>query len=126
MSTPDSPSSALDQIRERHVERVKLAPGFGADPGDFERLIKAVEAVLDLHRPQESVVRNICAAHANPKLRKSATLAVFRAEVDACPDCRKEDVQVCAHCDCPNDTWPCPTYRAITDALTGKEGSDEQ
>jgi hypothetical protein len=83
-------------------------------------LVAAVEAALKLHRPLESVVRNICAAHATgSKWRKSATLAEFRAEVEACPDCRKEDVQVCAHCQCPDDEWPCPTYRAITTALTG-------
>lgn len=128
LSDPDNDDAADLLFRADSPQATEADAEFIAHArADVPRLIKAVEAVLKLHRPQESVVRNICAAHATgPKWRKSSTLAVFRAEVDACPDCRKEDVQVCAHCDCPNDTWPCPTYAAITAALTGEEASDEQ
>jgi hypothetical protein len=44
-----------------------------------------------------------------------------------CPECTVTEKYVCATCrhECPDDDgWPCPTYRAITAALTGEEAGD--
>lgn len=92
---------------------------------DRDRLLGAVRAVAAFHVPHEVPSTRICAAHASgPKWRQSATLAEFRDEADACPDCVRTMQTVCAHCECPNDDWPCPTAQAITRVLLGKEGSD--
>jgi len=54
----------------------------------------AVKAVLDIHRKQERpvLVTNKHGTH---------------------------EEYVCEHCACPNDRWPCPTWRAVMNVLTG-------
>jgi len=60
---------------------------------DNARLVEALEAVVGLHTPRKVICLN-------PLHDK---------------DC---DAEVCDTCDTP---WPCPTVRAITEALTTKE-----
>jgi hypothetical protein len=75
----------------------------------------AVQAVLKLHVRQDKPVRSLdwaCARHMRPGLPD------FPA-VMACPDCRTSEYYVCSHCQCPRDAWPCATYRAVSDALSG-------
>jgi len=60
---------------------------------DVPRLVDALEAVVGLHSPRKVICLN-------PLHDK---------------DC---DAEVCDTCDTP---WPCPTVRAITEALTTKE-----
>jgi hypothetical protein len=86
------------------------------------RLLAAVEAVLAIHVPHEVPSTRICAEHASgPKWRTSATLGEFRDEANACPDCVTTMQTVCAHCDCPNDEWPCPTVQAVAKELLSEE-----
>jgi hypothetical protein len=134
MTSPDPPAAALlAQIRERNA---KTGGGYSSNPGDYirsaedvPRLLAAVERVLNLHAPYSTVTRHICPVHATGMSGRAwASLKTYRDEVDACPDCRKEEVQVCSECRnaCPDDDkWPCPTYRAITAALTGTQLSED-
>jgi hypothetical protein len=94
-------------------------------PSPVDALLAAVEAALELHRPQEVPVSRICPAHASgPLWRASATLAQFRDEIEVCSDCLTEPDVFCA--ECRDENWPCPTYAAITRALTGEDGCDER
>jgi hypothetical protein len=88
---------------------------------DVPLLLRAVRAVREIHWPREITETTVCTAHASgSKWRRSATLAEFRAETRACPDCLEIRKVICDHCGCPNDEWPCPTSEAITRALTGE------
>jgi hypothetical protein len=82
-------------------------------------LLAGLEAALKLHARQEKPVRSWdfdlrCAEHDWTK----ATVRSFE-EVRRCPACSYRERWVCKHCRCPDDEWPCPTYRAITEALPG-------
>lgn len=107
----------LAEIRDR-VERVQY------HTGDVSRLLTAVEAVLELHKPT---------------WRESWRTAVCESGDCDCPDPddtnsdepHLEDVHVCLHCgefiesadddaDPRPAVWPCPTYAAIIAALNGE------
>jgi hypothetical protein len=87
------------------------------------RLVAAVEAVLELHTRQDKPV--LCWDHVCDAHRDKRGIPVQPPPRD-CPGCRFHEMRVCQYCSCPNDEWPCPTYRAITAALTGEEASDER
>jgi hypothetical protein len=90
--------AATDRIREDHLPA----------------LLAVADAVLKLHRPQDKPVHSwdhVCPAH-----RDRRGLAIPR-EALGCPDCRFSEITVCRHCTCPNDEWPCPTYRRAEAAL---------
>ncbi len=89
---------------------------------DVPRLAAAVEAVLAVHVRQEQPVRHYGLGDACPKHHLNAFGRPNYATFRDCPDCRYTEYYVCSHCQCPHDNWPCPTYRAITTALTGGTG----
>lgn len=95
------------------------------------KLLKAVEAALNLHHRGDEPDRthHVCPEHVRQHPR-AQELRAWREAVGACPDCTVTERYVCAHercrAGCPDDDgWPCPTYRDITAALTGKEAGDE-
>ena len=80
-----------------------------------------LDAVLALHVRQDRPVISwdrLCLAH-----RDARGFADRQRGLRDCPDCKFSEIYVCRHCSCPNDFWPCPTYRAVLAALTGKEAS---
>jgi hypothetical protein len=113
MAVPDDLATVLWQIKDGNID--SYAEG---STSPIPRLLAAVEAVLNLHVMQETPVLcwdRVCDAH-----RDKRGVAVQPPPGD-CPDCRFRDMWVCRHCNCPNDEWPCPTYRAISAALLGEE-----
>jgi hypothetical protein len=102
----------------------EIGARFGARPGDVERLLAAVDAVLGRHVPKTLAVRHVCKRHgamgwpgrpASPE------------QIDVCPDCTLVERKACAACDpvCPDDNeWPCADYLAISRALLGEESPD--
>jgi hypothetical protein len=125
----DDAAAILARLRDEAAAIVSgLAPSLdprqayaaGALHGCALKALAAVEAAMELHRVQERPVRSwdhVCPVHrdargfADPRQR----------DMRDCPDCRFSEIYVCRHCGCPNDFWPCPTYRAILAALAGKE-----
>jgi hypothetical protein len=134
--TPDPVAAELAAIEDRLEHAVKLAETFGehADLREFAakdapRLLGAVGAVLVRHQPKTVTVREMCSAHAwGTKAGHSVSLAKFRDEVDACPDCTSREQVECTGCnpECPDDNvWEnCPERAGITAKLLGKEESD--
>ena len=113
--TTDPVAAYLAQVR-------KEFDVFG-EASALPRLHAALGAVLALHVRQGKPVRNyskMCPEHAwNPADRSIGRLEDIRD----CPDCGYTEYYVCAHCECPDDKWPCPTYRAISAELLGEGGS---
>jgi hypothetical protein len=128
----DRVASTLTGIRERYRVSFTTLPGYSAtlsgaewthvnSADDIPLLLTALEAALALHTRQDKPVHcwdHVCDAH-----RDQFGFPVQPPPRD-CPDCRFRDMYVCKHCQCPNDEWPCPTYLAITAALTGKEAGE--
>lgn len=88
---------------------------------DIPRLLAVADTVLALHVRQDRPVISwdrLCLAH-----RDARGFADRQRGLRDCPDCKFSEIYVCRHCSCPNDFWPCPTYRALLAALTGKEAS---
>jgi hypothetical protein len=118
MPDTDPLSSALEEIRERDTAGITGHPWVENVP----RLLAALDAVLGLHSRREKPSHCYdldlrCAAHDWTKN------AIHRFEVVRdCPDCTYRDRWYCTHCD--HEEWPCPTYSAVAEALTG-EGGDE-
>jgi hypothetical protein len=96
----DDLTATLTAIRERYAAR----------PGDVERLLTALDRVLELHSRweirdgddgegelEQAVCRHCCAADGGGQT---------------------ED---CAVTHMADECWPCPTYRAVTAALTGAD-----
>jgi len=128
MRADDPLSAVLAEVRARNEDRVRFyayteyTVERDVAEGDVRRLLAALDAALALHVRQEKPVRSwdhVCGAH-----RDARGFADPRQmQMRDCPDCVFSDLYVCRHCPCPNDMWPCPTYRAILAALTGK-GAD--
>ncbi len=133
MPDPSALTGALDVIREHAtaVSRLRLEnPGIElgtaavllSAAADVPRLLAAVDAVLARHVPRTVTVRNLCPAHSTSDQLRRMTSREERAVIDACPDCRREQVTECAGCDpaCPDgNAWPCADVRAITRELPG-------
>lgn len=122
-------SAALEEIRDRNENTIRtlaLTDWTLRDHpcGDVRRLLAVADVALKLHRRSDEPVktRHVCSVHAylhHPSPQ-------WRADVEACPDCTVTEKWVCAEpsCrhECPDDDeWPCPTFEAISRALTGKE-----
>jgi hypothetical protein len=131
MADDDQVAAVLAAMRERSE---RALPRLGALPianeavrslmesaGDVPRLLAAVTGGLAVHVRQERPVRSYDLDLRCPAHNQVAHLAGFAA-IRACPDCSYREYHVCAHCSCPNERWPCPTYLAITRELL-KEGN---
>lgn len=112
----------LDAAIRAHVGRLCQAPD-ERTPIDrlalaeaYYRATQVIGVVLDLHamHPEpRRVYEQLCDRHSSPA---DPDFPAFEA-IDACPECRCSVQWVCSHCECPNDTWPCPTIKAIAGAL---------
>jgi len=131
MPDDDRVASTLAEWRQ-NLGRPSILATQSERRADAERIarkaVAALEAVLKLHTPRQSVVRHICKRHgAGIGTTRTMTAAEWRDEVDACPDCIKQPTTICAHCEniriC-DDEWPCPTCVAITTTLTRGGGDD--
>lgn len=102
---------------------------------DVPRLLEAVEAVLAIHRPQEVYALSVMASDTRNPPRVWCGHGYEETENDRhqmtdddsiiCLD--KHEGAVCAECweeGGEQVEWPCPTYRAITAALTGEASTD--
>ena len=120
---------ATARLRQEMIDAANvLLPGLdprkasaaGALHGHALKALAGLDAVLALHVRQDRPVISwgrVCPAH-----RDGRGLADPRQyEARDCPDCAFSEIYVCRHCSCPNDSWPCPTYRAVLAALAGKE-----
>lgn len=85
---------------------------------DVPLLLRAVQAALELHKPEGYTETHIyCATH---EARAGSRVISDIAEREACPRCATARRVRCWQSYCP-DEWPCPTYTAITAELTRKE-----
>jgi hypothetical protein len=86
-------------------------------------LLGAVEAVLALHVRQAAPVRihNLCPEHASLSALRDKRV---RIEVETCTACTITQQFVCQHCSCPNEEWPCLTFRVLSAEMLGKDGAD--
>lgn len=76
--------------------------------------VAAVERVRALHTRSDRpvVTRHVCTEHAYAHV----PTAGWHDAVKNCPACTVTERYVCTHCrhECPDDdTWPCPTVRAL-------------
>jgi len=142
MSNADPLAAELAAIERRHAKikqpgglrwdfdggyAANDAEGVGrllASTDDVPRLLAAVEAVLALHVKQEEPVRSYGPGDSCPQHLMTALGRRNYATMHKCPDCRYTEYFVCEYCDRSNDTWPCPTYAAISSALLGEAGTD--
>lgn len=106
------------------VRRTRRRAGqHSGKPSKLCRFAAALDTVLERHSRQAKPSHfweHVCDAH-----RDQRGLPVQPPPRD-CPDCRFRDVYLCRHCACPNDEWPCPTYRDIATALLGEVPADGQ
>ena len=117
----------LDQPLAREVRVWLDAVFMSAARTTMPRLVAALEAALALHRRSDEPERthHVCPEHVRQR-RDSREVEAWREAVSTCPDCTVTERYVCAHdrcrAECPDDdAWPCPTWRAITAALTGPQ-----
>lgn len=91
---------ALDQImhRKRKAEEARFSIFCNESRRDIPRLVSAIEAVLDLHRPVE--------------VEPSMTI---------CDECSNAIGVGDRLRYMPVEEWPCPTVRALTSKLTGED-----
>jgi hypothetical protein len=75
----------------------EIGARFGSRPGDVERLLAAVDAVLELHQMEPGMFPPQCTVCVNG----DNDFGDLMAEI-----------------------WPCPTVRAISRALLGEESPD--
>lgn len=85
-----------------------------AERARHDQAVGAVERVRALHiRSDRPVVtRHVCTEHAYAHV----PTAGWHDAVKNCPACTVTERYVCTHCrhECPDDdTWPCPTVRAL-------------
>lgn len=89
--------------------------------GPVPRLLKAVEAVLEQHKPLDQREVDPCDEHAYFNSARPVTFAEWREEAVACVRCAVTVTRACPACG--GARWPCSTIAAIERALTG--GTDE-
>jgi hypothetical protein len=129
-ATADPVVAELARIRDRaedemrHVDRAPEDVPWSCE--DVPRLLAALEAVLELHKPVVRCTSRPCDDHrfVSRGLLRPISWQEWRAEVDACTVCTATERQVCATCrnTCPDDdVWPCPTAAVISRALLGEE-----
>jgi hypothetical protein len=84
------------------------------------QLLKALDAVLELHQPGVfAITGSLCKYHENH--RYFSITATEAADVRACPDCRATADRSCT---CGGMAYPCANVRAISRALLGEERPD--
>lgn len=111
-------TALLAGIKERRASRAEHAPGMGAPAADFDRLVKAVEAVLAQHQPgRVAIIGVVCKRH--EAHRNFSIDAREAADVRACPDCMATVYASCTGCATGVSVDACPVRGAITRALTG-------
>ncbi len=125
MTADDPLTAALEEIKER-TENGSLAEVVA----DNRVVVAALEAALALHHRSDEPERthHVCPEHVRQRVA-SRELRAWREAASTCPDCTVTERYVCAHercrAECPDDdAWPCPTVRAITAELSGKEEGD--
>lgn len=126
-TSTDPVAAYLDAARQRFsntnyaitMDSPRLTSVLVASTSDVPRLLAAVEVVLERHQPRMETIRTLCPAHRYVRLNP-----VGRDLVDKCPACSTAREPVCVTCPCGNDAWPCAEALAISEALTGKEGTD--
>jgi hypothetical protein len=126
----DDLTEALEPIRERHA-LTQQGTGDGcvfinrlaACTKDVPTLLAAVDAVLDLHKPEGRTYEiELCDEHTS----MPSVTAPVRFEVQsACPSCRRTERVICWQNACRDYGWPCPTYQAISRALGVKTSTEE-
>jgi len=135
--TPGPLAAALAAIREdvsaADALAARMKSGGGVRVAEFNAaqdrlarhvpaLLKAVEAVLALHRPDGySLAVRPCEHHS--VTRTDLAAADLAAAQRACPDCRVTEYARCWQHGCPGP-WPCPTYSALAAELLTKEKDD--
>jgi hypothetical protein len=91
---------------------------------DVPRLLAAVRKVRERHGPGRNVVLGgTCLVHENHRF--FSITAIEAATVDACQDCEGATYLSCAACGDHVPLDRCPDRVAITEALTGKAGTDD-
>ena len=106
---PRQPEPISDEAMRAAAGEIVLA-----DRALRDQAVAAIARVRALHTRSEQprVTRHVCPAHAYAHI----PTASWHASVVACPDCIVTEKYVCTHCqhECPDDdTWPCPTMRAV-------------
>jgi hypothetical protein len=112
MADTDQVATELAAMRERNENGDLRDFAFN----DAPRLLAAVEAVLDRHKPEGrswEVVR--CARH---RLGSS----VVTTEMRTCPDCQFTERVTCWQSKCADEGWPCKDYEAISRAVARGRG----
>ena len=124
-------TKALEDIRYR-ARKAEASMTLGITPienaraaiADTPDLLAAIEAVLVHHASFPSLTVRPCAQH---YLFAGMDTAATGETHRNCPDCEYEEGFTCMECRDGDGTlaaWPCPTYKAIAGALTGKDRDD--
>ena len=120
---PDPVAACLAQIRQHGSSGKYYNPALLRNE-DVPRLLAAVEAVLELHRPGKIVIFGaVCDRH--EAHRHFSITALEAADVVACPDCAASVYDSCAGCGPQVRLDQCVTRVAISAALLGKGDDDD-
>jgi hypothetical protein len=97
----------------------EIGARFGARPGDVERLLAAVDAVLERHKPDELTLRHPCPVHlAGMTDRESLReRAAYVRSLGHCDDCDYFPPR-CEQCRRP---YPCDDVLTVSRALLGED-----
>ncbi len=91
--------------------------------GKARRLLAALRAVLEPHKPgRVTILGALCKHHENHR-----HFSITRTEADdvrACPDCAATVYTSCAGCGPRVSVDACPVRETVTRELTGKEDAD--
>jgi hypothetical protein len=116
----DQVGAYLAEVRQRGSSGKYYNPALLRNE-DVPRLLAAVEAVLEQHRPGRiGILGALCPRHENH--RHFSITSMEATDVVACQDCSATVYDSCTGCGPQMRLDSCPARTAISRALLGEEG----